>query len=343
MRIHTQEDIPQEEMMKGKLRWGIWLAALVLTLAPLAARADEPAAEGSFERTLKVTGAVDLEVKTGSGSIQVRTGSADTVKVLGKIRARDSRWGGMSAQEKVRQLEANPPIEQDGNVIRIGQIEDRDLRNNVSISYELTVPAATKLRSGTGSGSQTIDGINGPLEASTGSGSLHIANIGDEVRASTGSGGIELSGVKGSLRASTGSGGIRASGIGGAINASTGSGSIELEQTAPGDVEATTGSGSVRLSGVQGAVRVRTGSGSIRAQGTPTGEWRLHSASGGVTVRLPADAAFELNAHTSSGRVHTTHPVTVVGTLSPRELRGKVRGGGPLLDLSTSSGSIRIE
>lgn len=307
------------------------------------AAADERTAEGSFDKTLKVTGAVDLEVKTGSGSIRVVPGDGSTVHVVAKIRARDSRFGGPSAEEKVKRIEANPPIVQEGNTIRIGEIEDRDLRENVSISYELTVPAETKLRAGTGSGSQTIDGIRGPLDASTGSGSLTLSNIGNEVRASTGSGSIELRGVQGGLRASTGSGGIRGTGIGGAITASTGSGSIELEQTAAGGVEATTGSGGVTLSGVKGSLRVRTGSGSIRAQGEPTGEWRLHSGSGGVTVRLPADKGFELNARTSSGRVNTTHPVTVLGSMSRGELRGTVRGGGPLVDLSTSSGSITIE
>lgn len=329
--------------MKVQWRWLAVLMALLFAGAGALAAADEQAVEGSFDRTLKVTGTVDLEVKTGAGSIQVRPGDGGTVRVTGKIRARDSRWDGLSAAEKVKRIEANPPIVQEGNVIRIGEIEDRELRENVSISYELVVPAETKLRSSTGSGSQTIEGIRGPLDASTGSGSLTLSNIGGETRADTGSGSIELRGVQGSLRASTGSGGIRGTGIGGAITASTGSGSIELEQTAPGGIEATTGSGGVTVSGARGSLRVRTGSGSIRAQGEPTGEWRLHSASGGVTVRLPANQGFELNARTSSGNVHTTHPVTVVGTISRRELRGTVRGGGPLLDLSTSSGTITIE
>lgn len=321
----------------------ILVAALALALAPLAIAQDR-AAEGSFERSLKVTGAVDLEVKTGAGSIEVRTGDASAVRIMAKIRARDSRWGGPSAEEKVKRLEQNPPIVQQGDIIRIGEIEDRDLRENVSISYELTVPVQTKLRASTGSGSQAIDGIRGPLEASTGSGGLTLSGIGGDARANTGSGSITLRGVNGALRASTGSGGIRGTGIAGAINASTGSGSIELEQTGEGgSVEASTGSGGVEVRGVRSTLRVRTGSGSIRAQGTPGGEWSLHTASGGITVQLPSNAAFEVNARSNSGRVHTNHPVTVVGTIGPREVRGSVRGGGPLLDLSTSSGSIHIE
>jgi len=309
--------------MKWRLRTLAILAAAILATA--AAAAADNRAEGSFDKTLKVTGAVDLEVKTGAGSIEVRTGDGSTVRVVGKIRAQDWRWSGLSAEERVRRIEANPPIKQEGNIIRIGEIEDRDLQGNISISYELTVPADTKLRSTTGSGSQNVDGIRGPLDATTGSGSITLNRIGGDVRASTGSGSI------------------RSTAIAGGLHASTGSGSIEAELTSGGSVEATTGSGGVDISGVKGTVRARTGSGSIHIQGEPTGEWRISSGSGGVTVRLPANAGFELNARTSSGSVNTAHPVTILGRMDRREVRGTVRGGGPLLDLSTSSGDIRIE
>ncbi|HEV8383662.1 MAG TPA: DUF4097 family beta strand repeat-containing protein [Candidatus Acidoferrales bacterium] len=318
------------------------IAAIALLAGASVARAEQTA-EGSFARTLKVSGAVDLDVKTGSGSIQVRTGDASAVHVVGKIKARESFFGGISAEEKVRRLETNPPIRQTGNSITIGEIEDRDLRENVSVSYELVVPAETRLRSHTGSGSQNIDGVRGTVEAGTGSGSLTLANIGGDVRASTGSGGVEMSSIKGAVRANTGSGDIRARGVAGSFNGSTGSGDVAVQQSAAGDVEVETGSGSIEMTGVHGGVRARTGSGSIRADGEMTGSWRLHTSSGSVTVRLPGNAAFDLAARTSSGNIQTAHPITVQGTIGRRELNGKVRGGGPLLEVSTSSGSIHIE
>jgi hypothetical protein len=334
--------------MKGEARRiverGLRLGAALAVLGLLAPAALADTAEGKFEKTLTVTGAVDMDVRTGSGSITVRTGGAGSVRISATIKARDRGWGSsLSAAEKVKRLEANPPIEQNGNVIVIGRIEDRELQNNVTINYEITTPADTKLRSQTGSGSMTLDGVRGPVEASTGSGSINASSIGDAMRAQTGSGSITLSGVKGMVRASTGSGGIRASGVAGAFTGSTGSGSIEVEQVAPGDVEVSTGSGGIEVRGVNGALRARTGSGSIRAEGRPAGSWRLHSSSGGVTVRVPSDLGFELDARTSSGSVYTAHEITMRGSLNRRELRGKVRGGGPLIELSTSSGSIRIE
>ncbi|MHB8557212.1 MAG: DUF4097 family beta strand repeat-containing protein [Candidatus Acidiferrales bacterium] len=116
-----------------------------------------------------------------------------------------------------------------------------------------------------------------------------------------------------------------------------------LSQTGSGDVEASSGSGTVEINGVKGAVRVGTGSGNIRAQGTPTGDWRLHTGSGDLTVQLPQQTSFELYAHTSSGRIDSKFPITVQGTISPRDLHGKVGSGGPMVDLRTSSGTIHIE
>lgn len=319
------------------------LLTLVLFAAVVALPVRADSVKGHFDRTLKVTGPVDLEVQTGSGSITVRPGTSGTMEVHGTIYAGQGWHSDRDVDERVRAIESNPPIEQDGNAIHIGRMEDRDLMHNISISYELVVPAQTKLRSETGSGSQSIEGIAGPVEANSGSGSLRISKIGGEVHARTGSGGVELDSIQASVRTSTGSGSVRALGIAGGINASTGSGSVKVEQTAAGDVEIETGSGGVEIRGVKGAARISTGSGSIEAEGDPTGQWRLRTASGSVRVRLPEQAAFDLEARTSSGHIESSHPITVQGTISPRELHGKVHGGGVLVELSTSSGSIHIE
>ncbi len=302
------------------------------------------AAEGSFERTLKVSVPVELEVTTGSGHINVTTGDSSTVRVRGTIRSSSGRWFGEGdAESKVRALESNPPIEQSGNFIRIGHIQDRSLIRNISISYDLVVPADTRLRADTGSGNESIEGLRGPVTAKTGSGNLKIEDIGDDLRADTGSGGIEIRSVKGGLHAATGSGPIRATGIAGSFVATTGSGDVRLEQTGAGRGKVETGSGTVELRGVRGELRVISGSGSITAEGEPRGEWKLETGSGNVTVRVPSHTAFEIDAHTSSGRISSEHPITVQGAIGRGELRGRVGQGGFRLELQTSSGNIHIE
>jgi DUF4097 and DUF4098 domain-containing protein YvlB len=319
----------------------VFAATLMLAFAAFSARPSLADTEGHFDRTLTVTGPVDMDVQTGSGSITVHAGGAGKVEIHARIRANGWHLEG-DVEQRVHDIEQNPPIEQDGNTIRIGHTDDRERFHNISISYEITTPAETKLHSSSGSGDVHVDGVNGPTEANSGSGSVRLNNIGGETQAHSGSGDIEMDSIKGNAVAKTGSGSVHAMGIAGAFTGSSGSGDIRFEQTSPGDVDVSSGSGSIEIKGAKGAVKAQTGSGNITAQGDPTGEWKLRTGSGSVDVEFPEQAAYELVAHTSSGSIHTNHEMTVQGTISPRELRGKVHGGGPVVDLSTSSGSIEI-
>ncbi|MGB9104765.1 MAG: DUF4097 family beta strand repeat-containing protein, partial [Terriglobales bacterium] len=232
------------------------------------------------------------------------------------------------------------------------------------ISYELVVPAETKLLSKTGSGSQEISGVAGPAEVESGSGSLRLSDIAGPVRAHTGSGGITVSQLHGSVRAHTGSGSIRGEGVGIgtsvegraqdqgkevplASGSRIHSGISYLDSSTAGspgaDIDFQTGSGSIHVDDVRGAVRAHTGSGSIEVQGQPTDDWSMSTGSGSIIVRLPPQAAFYLSAHTSSGSINTDRQVTVQGPIGKRDLRGTVNGGGFHLDLHTGSGNIRIE
>ena len=296
---------------------------------------------GDFQRTLHINGSVDLQVETGSGYISVHPGNSDSVQITGHIQA--SEWfGGSNAEERVKRIQNNPPILQSGNDIRIGHIDDPELRHNISISYDIVVPANTQLHSSSGSGNLEISGIEGPLEAGTGSGNIRVSTIGGGVRAHTGSGNIDADGVKGQLYAQTGSGNIHASNIAGGFDGHTGSGHLVLEQSAPGSVRAETGSGGLELRNVRGSLQAQAGSGTIKAEGEATGQWSLHTGSGSVELRFPQNASFDLTAHTGSGSINVNPPLTVQGTLGRKDIRGKVGGGGVPVEVQTGSGDIRI-
>ncbi len=275
------------------------MSVLAIAVAILPAIAIEP--NTSFDRTLTVTGPVELEAATHAGAITVRAGGAGSVRIHGVVRARAG-----SSQADLAGIEKNPPIRQTGNTIYIDPIQDESLKRRVSISYEITVPAEARVRMRSGSGVLSAEGVRGPVDASTGSGAVTVSSIGDQVRAHTGSGKIELSGIKGAVDAHTGSGSIAGAALAGEVVARTGSGGVEIEQTSASGVKAHTGSGSVK-------------------------------------VRLPAQAGFDLRAHTGSGKVSVEHPITVRGAIGGREVSGKVRGGGPLVEVSTGSGSVHIE
>ena len=121
---------------------------LALFLTSALALASTP--QGHFEKTFQVTGPVSLEVQTHSGDIIVRGGPAGTVTVRGKIYVGDS-WFSGKRQGDVQEIEQHPPIRQDGNSIHIDYVN----AHNISVDYEITVPAATSIRRKRPSGSAT--------------------------------------------------------------------------------------------------------------------------------------------------------------------------------------------
>jgi hypothetical protein len=328
----------------GEMKSARTLGLLLLLLTAACAVPLQAEERGSFDRTLTVTGPVDLEVTSGSGNITVHAGGSGTVQISAKIRAREN-WlgGGLSAKAKVEQLQSHPPIEQTGNIIKIGRIEDNDLKQNVSIDYDITTPAQTKLGSHTGSGDQKITGLQLAVTASTGSGNVTLQELGADAHINSGSGDLKISTLRGTLTAQAGSGNIRAEGIAGAITARTGSGEIELAQVAAGDVSAHAGSGNVKLRGIKGGVRADTGSGDIDAEGDIAHDWRLGAGSGNISLKLPAQASFNLDARTSSGTLKVNHPLTMQGTMARNHIQGKVGNGGVLLEVHTGSGNIHVD
>ena len=271
----------------------------VVTAAALALAAM-PAlgSEATFERNLTVNGRVELSVATGSGNIHLTHGSGSQVHIFGRVK---SSWGG--SEERVKEIAANPPIEQTGNIIRVGARHEN--LHNISIDYEIEAPA------------------NAYLDAGSGSGDINDDGVGENAKISTGSGNI------------------RATGLNGGFTVGTGSGNIYAEQTGQGDVKAETGSGNIELRSLRGGLRASTGSGNIKVGGTPANSWHLETGSGNVEF-WAGDAPLTLDAETGSGSVHTDREMVTQGSSDHHHVTGKLNGGGPTVRIETGSGDIRI-
>jgi hypothetical protein len=297
--------------------------AIVLLLLLAASLGAAASVQGSFQRTFKVSGPADLEVLTRSGDITVRGGPAGTVTISGKIHVGD-RWLSGSRQAEVSEIEKNPPIRQTGDSLHIDYLNAHD----ISIDYEITAPANTKVHTHSGSGDQSMEGLQASLDLESGSGDMRLRDLNSDVHLHTGSGDIEGQEVSGSFVADTGSGDVR------------------LESKGGGDVHVHTGSGNVELRGISGSLQAETGSGDINVAGVQTGIWEIRAHSGNVDLQLPDNAAFDLDATTGSGEVVVGRPVTMVIQGRVREARrsvnGKVGGGGPRLTIHTGSGDVRI-
>jgi hypothetical protein len=123
-------------------------AVTALLLSPAALLA----ADGTFDKTLRTNGAATLYVNTGSGYIHIMPGSDSSVHIIGHVHA--AKWNSWidsgSPEERVRQVVANPPIEQTGNTISIGKHTEN--YRNISIDYDITTPKGTDLSANSGSG-----------------------------------------------------------------------------------------------------------------------------------------------------------------------------------------------
>ena len=293
-------------------------AASLITLAPaLAAAQPVP-----FERTVTVGAAPTLDVSTGSGNVVVRSGGSSIV-VKGTVEPR-SGWGApANAAEIAKQVAAKPPIEQAGDAITVGRLDETQ-KKAVSISYDITVPAGTTVAARSGSGNVRVSGVNNAVKATSGSGDVEVAEIGGTVDANSGSGNVTVKGARQ------------------AASLSSGSGNIVAILTGKGDVKASTGSGDIKITGAHGLLTANSGSGSVGVEGTPTGDWKVSSASGDVQVAVPSTQGFVVDAKTASGSLDVAAPMTVQGKVDRRHVTGTVRGGGPTLRLSTASGDIAV-
>ncbi|HUJ40466.1 MAG TPA: DUF4097 family beta strand repeat-containing protein [Candidatus Acidoferrales bacterium] len=316
------------------------MGAAALAAAFLQTACVVSSSSASFDRTLKVDGPVELDITGGSGSIVVRTGAPAEIRVHGQVRA-----GGLflsSGTRRAQEIAANPPVDQSGNLVRLGD-GARDFRfGGVSISYTVETPPDTELRLKNGSGEVQVSGLRRQVSITLGSGSATVNDIGDNVTILIGSGSIRAAHIDGNVNFTSGSGSVSFQDVKEDVRGGTGSGTVQV-QRALGRVAVRSGSGPIRVDGARQDVRAATGSGSIIIQGDPADGafWDLGTGSGTVSLAVPSSASFALSAHTSSGSVRVDMPITIEEQ-SRRSLRARVGDGKAHVNVETRSGNIKI-
>jgi len=138
-------------------------------------------------------------------------------------------------------------------------------------------------------------------------------------------GGIELTGTQGEAHLRSSNGGLSVRNV-------------------EGDMELRTSNGGITVSRSAGALTAETTNGAIQAELTDipsNADFSLESTNGGISLRLPRDARFSLDAATSNGGVESDFPIP--GTKAGRQrLVGDVNGGGPKLLIRTSNGGVHV-
>ena len=291
----------------------------------VAAAADEKYEE-KFNKTESIAPEGKVKVSNISGDIWVRTWDKAEVQINAL------KWSRASSMEKAKDNAALVKIEVnkvgDGLEILTKYPEGHHKNLNVSVNYELMIPAKGSLAASTVSGDVKVEKIGGTLKAATVSGDVTVNGAAKGVDARTVSGDVTVSDVVGDAYLNTVSGDVKADRIAGSIEAETISGEAELMDVSQAR-----------------ALTIKVLSGNINYVGklNKDGRYTFKSHSGDVNVTIPADSAFDLSSETFSGDITTDFKVAVSGRISKKELNGTVNGGGAELNLKSFSGDIKLK
>ncbi len=289
----------------------VFIGATVLFCTTGCGIVTYPQAEAGdcVEKSFAVASGGQLVVRADRGSIEVAAVESETVQV--KI-TREAR---ADSEEEAKKLLQNHELtfNHQGDKVEITAHLKGDrgfwngARNQINVRFKISVPKKYNVDLKTAGGAITVPDLTGMVKVETAGGSLKIGRILGEVWARTGGGRIALGGATGAADLMTSGGGIEVTDVGSAITARTSGGSI-----------------------------------TARFATQPKGDCSLQTSGGSIHADLAGTIAVEIKAATSGGRVTTDLPVTTTGEQRSGHLQGTVNGGGPVLRLTTSGGSIHL-
>ena len=292
------------------------VAILVAGLAVPQVRADD------VVKSFTVAGRANVKVETNDGSVRVTTSDSKQVEFhvtyqgyeLGRNLRVDTRQDGDTV-ELVARITGHWGINFSWG------------HNSRRLHIEVRMPREGDLNVNTGDGSVEVGTVNGTVSVHTGDGAVHANALNGSIDLHTSDGSITVDTLKGEIKLRTGDGSIEARDL-------------------DGRVEADSGDGHIRLAGRFEALNIKTGDGSVDAKVLPgskmAASWSLRTGDGSVDLVLPSDFQADIDATTGDGHISLGIPVTVEGTFSKSQIRGKMNGGGQPLTIHTGDGSIRL-
>jgi len=261
-----------------------------------------------------------LVVENFNGSIEIIGWEKQSVQITG------TKYAGR--EEMLRELRIETRA--DANSVVVRTVRPSGYHGNMGARYSIRVPRQVRLeRIASSNGQIRVEDIQGEARLETSNGTVVLRRIEGRVDAHTSNGRIEADSVTGDMITRTSNGSIRLARITGAIEANTSNSSIVAQiskprPAAPLRFESSNGSIEVTLETLEG------------------NDVRASTSNSSITVRLPESVKARLRASTSNGSISSDFDVTMRGAMSKNHLEGQINGGGPLIDLSSSNGAIRI-
>ena len=259
-----------------------------------------------------------LNVEGFNGSVDVSVWDQETVDISGTKYAR--------TQEDTHDLKIE--VDHSADSVSIRAIRPNFRHGNYGARFAIKVPRRVVL--------DHVTTSNGAIRSSDGAG---------PARLKTSNGHVEVWRLKGPLNAETSNGPVELQDIDGAVEVHTSNGHIRADGIR-GEFDATTSNSSIRatLDKVDGSVRLQSSNGGIDLTLPPNVQSavRAHTSNSGITLHLPGEVNARLLASTSNGPITSDFEMRMRGEISKHRIDGSIGSGGPLIDLSTSNGPIRI-
>jgi len=260
----------------------------------------------------------------------------------------------------------------DSNILTAGgAVTFNDLDGPVRVETGGGAITADRIRGNinvrTAGGDINLGAIDGSADCSTAGGNITANMIRGEAAFQTGGGDILARQVDGLVRASTMGGGIHVLRAGAGVIASTGGGPIEVGEAhgvvtarnsggpvkvgSADGVRCENAAGAVNLDNVSGGIRVITAAGSIIASllaSKPMADSFLSTGSGDITVFIPSNLGVTIRAQNdlagSIRRIVSEFPGITVREVGGQVVaEGRLNGGGPILRISGTGGTIFIK
>lgn len=294
-------------------------------------------------RTVDFTGD-KLVADNPSGRIKVIGWDKPQTRVMLKMTA-----GGATLRSARRRVnkEGRPLIKRSGNSLRVVVKEQRlDVGEDNIPELTIRTPKAAALRL-RAFGRITVSGMQAPVDVASRVGRIQLNRLAGPVRARGELGNINLSKIAGKVNVRNVQGDIRVADVSGPVAATNEGGLIYIART-EGDIKADNLGGPIEIADPGAAVNAGTdvnteGHIIISANQAPLGVWRARSHLGPITVRLPGNSAFNLDAISEFGQIETsfTHrPSRQPG--AGNTIKQQLNGGGPLVHLRTNNGNISV-
>ncbi len=291
------------------------LGAAVLILLPLSC---SKAAEKTFDKKFTVSPGGTLVIDTDAGSVDIAgtAGNEVSISAIVKGRERDVQDFTITADQTSGGVEVSG---------KVGGHRLFHFGTSLDVKFTIHVPQQYNLQLKTSGGDLTIADVQGTAHGNTSGGDIVIKNL------------------QGPVDMKTSGGTVRAQNLIGTVVLGTSGGDVDI-QTVTGEVTTHTSGGNVTVKDVDGKVDASTSGGNMVVEVRSTNKGvRAETSGGNVTVLLAKNAAANIDASTSGGNVVCDLPVTTTGKMDEDELRGTINGGGELVRVRTSGGTIRIK